>query len=78
LVFIFLFDFVFVAISPLFHFRRWEIFAFALVGDIYPSYENGGKIATTPRVGIEGEKWAKMTNLIFNLKFTILNETKKN
>ena len=29
-----------VAISPLFHFRRGEIFAFALVGDIYPSYEN--------------------------------------
>ncbi len=28
-----------VAISPLFHFWRWEIFAFALVGDIYPSYE---------------------------------------
>jgi hypothetical protein len=29
-----------VAISPLFHFRRWEIFAFALVGDIYPSSKN--------------------------------------
>jgi hypothetical protein len=29
-----------VAISPLFHFQRWEIFAFALVGDIYPSSEN--------------------------------------
>ncbi len=28
-----------VAISSLFHFRRREIFAFALVGDIYPSYD---------------------------------------
>jgi hypothetical protein len=27
-----------VAISPLFHFMWWEIFAFALVGDIYPSF----------------------------------------
>ncbi len=32
-----------VAISPLFHFRRWEIFAFALVGDIYPSSKNETK-----------------------------------
>ncbi len=75
-----------VAISPLFHFRRGEIFVFALVGDIYPSYENETLFsAPTPlffrwceRKQRDGSgKKENSTFSFFNLKFNLDNINEK-